>query len=156
MHTQALLEYLREEGTGLGIELADDGKGEYAVISDRVRLAPFNPVLSDLDARLRAMDASRRRRPAHLWLDRPHCLRTQPSGRGRVLTPIQRDHGRGSRRTPDRLLPLGTVPLQDPARAAEELAVAISDIGMAGVQIATTVDGTDLDKAGAGPLLGGG
>jgi aminocarboxymuconate-semialdehyde decarboxylase len=55
-------------------------------------------------------------------------------------------------RHPDRLVPLGTAPLQDPARAAEELAVAVRELGMAGVQIATTVDGTDLDEAGLDPF----
>jgi aminocarboxymuconate-semialdehyde decarboxylase len=47
---------------------------------------------------------------------------------------------------------LGTIPLQDPARAAAELDFAVRDLGMAGVQIATTVDGTDLDEAGLDPF----
>jgi aminocarboxymuconate-semialdehyde decarboxylase len=47
---------------------------------------------------------------------------------------------------------MATVPLQDPRRAAEVLEHAMRDLGMAGVQIATTVDGTDLDRAGLDPF----
>ncbi|MGH8949145.1 MAG: amidohydrolase family protein, partial [Acidimicrobiia bacterium] len=47
---------------------------------------------------------------------------------------------------------LGTVPLQDPARAAEELAYLVQDLGMAGVEIATHVDGTPIDQAGLDPF----
>jgi aminocarboxymuconate-semialdehyde decarboxylase len=149
---KGLLEYLREEGTGLGIELADDGKGEYAVISDRVHLSPFNPALSDLEARLRAMDASGV--DVQLisgWIDLTAYALSPAAGAeySRRFNEIMTAEAGGH---PDRLLPLGTVPLQDPARAAEELAVAISDLGMAGVQIATTVDGTDLDQAGLDPF----
>jgi aminocarboxymuconate-semialdehyde decarboxylase len=147
-----LLDMLRSEGSRLGIELRDDGRGEYAVIGDRVQLAPFNPILSDLDARMSAMDATGV--DVQLlsgWVD---------------LTAYALDGGAGAeysrlfneiitaeaRRHPDRLTPMGTVPLQDPRRAAEELDYAVRDLGMAGVQIATTVDGTDLDRAGLDPF----
>jgi aminocarboxymuconate-semialdehyde decarboxylase len=53
---------------------------------------------------------------------------------------------------PDRLLALGTIPLQSPRHAAEELRHAVEDLGMAGAQIATTVDQTDLDQAGLDPF----
>lgn len=145
---EALLEFLREDGTSLGIELANDGKGEYAVISDRVRLAPFNPVLSDLEARLHVMDATGVDiQLISGWVDLTAYALSPAAGAeysrrfNEIMTLEAGKH-------PDRLLALGTVPLQDPARAAEELAVAVRDMGMAGVQIATTVDGTDLDQAG--------
>src|SRR5688572_476121 len=54
----SLFDLLRSEGPRLGFELRDDGKGQYAIVRDRVRLQPFNPVLSDLDARIGAMDAT--------------------------------------------------------------------------------------------------
>jgi aminocarboxymuconate-semialdehyde decarboxylase len=53
---------------------------------------------------------------------------------------------------PDRFLALGTIPLQSPRHAAEELRHAVEDLGMAGAQIATTVDQTDLDQAGLDPF----
>lgn len=53
---------------------------------------------------------------------------------------------------PSRLLALGTVPLQSPRHAAEELRHAVEVLGMAGAQIASTVDQTDLDQAGLDPF----
>ena len=148
----AVLEFLRDEGPRLGIELANDGKGEYAVISDRVRLAPFNPVLSDLDARLRAMDATGV--DVQLisgWIDLT-AYALSPAAGAEYSRRFNEIIAAEAGRHPDRLVPLGTAPLQDPARAAEELAVAVRELGMAGVQIATTVDGTDLDEAGLDPF----
>jgi len=148
----ALLDLLRDEGPRLGIELADDGKGEYGVIGGRVRLAPFNPVLTDLDARLRAMDTTGV--DVQLisgWIDLT-AYALSPAVGAQYSRRFNEIIAAEAGRHPDRLLPLGTVPLQDPARAAEELAFAVRDLGMAGVQIATTVDGTDLDQAGLDPF----
>ena len=72
----SLLDLLRSDGPRLGLELRDDGKGEYAIVRDRVRLQPFNPV------RERFSDAhiSRRSMPTDYdvqllcRLDRPHCI----------------------------------------------------------------------------------
>jgi aminocarboxymuconate-semialdehyde decarboxylase len=55
-------------------------------------------------------------------------------------------------RYPDRMLALGTVPLQAPARAAEELAFAVRELGMVGAEIASNVDGVTLDQAGLDPF----
>ena len=49
------------------------------------------------------------------------------------------------RGNPDRFMGLATVPLQAPERAAQELDYAIRELGLVGVQIATTVNGQDLD-----------
>lgn len=148
----ALFELLRNDGPRLGIELRNDGKGEYAVIRDRVRLQPFNPVLSDLDARIQAMDATGV--DVQLlsgWIDLTAYALDADAGAEysrRFNEIITAEAGR----SPDRLIPLGTIPLQDPRRAAQELDYAVVDLGMAGVQIATTVDGTDLDQAGLDPF----
>jgi aminocarboxymuconate-semialdehyde decarboxylase len=48
---------------------------------------------------------------------------------------------------PDRFLALGSVPLQDASKAAEEVRRIVQDLGMVGVEIATTVDQTALDLA---------
>jgi aminocarboxymuconate-semialdehyde decarboxylase len=49
-------------------------------------------------------------------------------------------------RHPQRFRSLGTVPLQEPARAVEVLTHAMTELGMAGVQLATTVRGRYLDE----------
>jgi aminocarboxymuconate-semialdehyde decarboxylase len=46
----------------------------------------------------------------------------------------------------DRFLTLATIPLQDPATAAEELGRAMRELGMVGAQIATTVGSDWLDQ----------
>ena len=55
-----------------------------------------------------------------------------------------------ARAYPDRLLPLATLPMQDPARAARELERAITVLGLRGAALCTHVNGADLD----GPAFG--
>jgi aminocarboxymuconate-semialdehyde decarboxylase len=148
----AFFDLLTSEGSRLGIELRNDGQGDYAVIRDRVRLQPFNPVLSDLAARLAAMDATGVDvQLLSSWIDLTAYALEGEAGAEysrRFNEIITAEAGRH----PDRLTPLGTVPLQDPRRAAAELDYAVRELGMAGVQIATTVDGTDFDRAGLDPF----
>jgi aminocarboxymuconate-semialdehyde decarboxylase len=148
----SLLDLLRAEGPRLGIELRDDGDGEYAVIRDRVRLAPFRPILGDLEARVRAMDDSGV--DVQLlagWIDLT-AYALDPDAGAEYARRFNEIIAAEADRRPDRFVALGTIPLQDPARAAAELDFAVRDLGMAGVQIATTVDGTDLDEAGLDPF----
>jgi aminocarboxymuconate-semialdehyde decarboxylase len=53
---------------------------------------------------------------------------------------------------PDRFRALATVPLQAPKEAAEELRHAITVLGHVGVEIATTVDGRELDDPDLDPF----
>jgi aminocarboxymuconate-semialdehyde decarboxylase len=148
----ALFELFRTDGPRLGIQLKNGGKGEYAVIRDRVRLQPFNPVLSDLEARIEAMDATGV--DVQLlsgWIDLT-AYALDPGAGAEYSRRFNEIIAAEAGRYPDRLIPLGTIPLQDPRRAAQELDFAVRDLGMAGVQIATTVDGTDLDRAGLDPF----
>ncbi|HEY7470413.1 MAG TPA: amidohydrolase family protein [Acidimicrobiia bacterium] len=148
----SLLDLLRAEGPRLGIELRDDGDGEYAVIRDRVRLAPFRPILGDLEARVRAMDDSGV--DVQLlagWIDLT-AYALDPDAGAEYARRFNEIMAAEADRRPDRFVALGTIPLQNPARAAAELDFAVRDLGMAGVQIATTVDGTDLDEAGLDPF----
>jgi aminocarboxymuconate-semialdehyde decarboxylase len=49
------------------------------------------------------------------------------------------------RRHPDRFVALATLPLQDPPRAADELARAMRKLGLRGAQIGSNVNGSNLD-----------
>jgi aminocarboxymuconate-semialdehyde decarboxylase len=53
---------------------------------------------------------------------------------------------------PDRFRGLATVPLQSPEQAAAELRHAVGTLGMVGAEIATTVDGVELDDPGLEPF----
>jgi aminocarboxymuconate-semialdehyde decarboxylase len=57
-----------------------------------------------------------------------------------------------ARAHPDRLLGLGTLPMQDGARAARELERAVTGLGLRGFEICTHVNGLDLDDAGLAPV----
>jgi aminocarboxymuconate-semialdehyde decarboxylase len=54
---------------------------------------------------------------------------------------------------PDRFAALGTVPLNDPGMAVEELERCVGDWGMSGVEIATNVNGVDLSDARFEPFF---
>jgi len=53
---------------------------------------------------------------------------------------------------PTRLAGLGTVALQHPAMAAEQLAHAVEVLGLKGVEISTSVEGRELDDAALDPF----
>ena len=122
------------------------------MIAGRVHLPPFRPVLGDMEARVAAMDgAGVDVQFLSSWVDLTAYALDGEQGAAysrrfnEILTAEAATH-------PDRLLALGTIPLQSPRHAAEELRHAVEDLGMAGAQIATTVDQTDLDQAGLDPF----
>ncbi len=144
-----LLDYLRLDGPGLGLELfaTPDGK-EKLRVAGRQELGPFPQSLFDLDARFSAMDESGVdvQLVGHRTEFSAYALPGEEGARyarafNRILAELVARH-------PSRLIGLGTVPLQDPKRAAVELAYLVQDLGMAGVEIATHVDGTPIDQAG--------
>ncbi len=54
---------------------------------------------------------------------------------------------------PGRFVGLGTLPMQDPQRACAELERCVRELGMAGVQIGTHVNGHNLDEPGVRHVL---
>lgn len=147
-----LLDLLRADGSRFGIEVVSGPDGESAVIADRARLAPFRPILGDMDARLAAMDESGVDvQLLSSWIDLTAYGLDADSGAAYARR-FNQILAEDAARHPDRFLPLGTVPLQSPPRAAEELHFAVEELRMVGVEIATTVDGTDLDQAGLDPF----
>lgn len=148
-----LMELLRSDGEDYGIEHFQNESGE-----DMLRLAgqkvigPFPDDLFDLDARIAAMDAGRVdvQMVSHRTDFSAYALDAEQGTRyARRFNRILADEvGRHS----DRLLGLGTVPLQSPLDAADELVYAVSDLGMAGVEIASTVEGVHLADAELDPF----
>jgi predicted TIM-barrel fold metal-dependent hydrolase len=109
------------------------------------QIAEIGPKLVDLDLRLAAMDAARVDVQAvsatpvpHLWADAELATRYTAAVNGAVAAFCARQ--------PDRLLPIGTVALQHPDLAVEQLEVAVRDHGMRGVQVSTSAGpGRELD-----------
>jgi aminocarboxymuconate-semialdehyde decarboxylase len=115
-------------------------------------LGPVRPDLADVDARLKAMDeAGVDVQLLSPWVDLTHYELDAAQGErharrfNEALAATIGEH-------PDRFTGLGTVPLQAPERAAEELRHAVGDLGMAGAEIATTVAGRELDDRDLDPF----
>ncbi len=148
-----LMDFLRAEGPSLGLELfpTDDGR-EKLRVAGRQELGPFPQNLFDLDARFAAMDeggvdvqlVGHRTEFSAYALPGDQGARYSRAFNG-ILADLVSLH-------PTRMIGLGTVPLQDPPRAAEELAYLVQELGMAGVEIATHVDGIPIDQAGLDPF----
>jgi aminocarboxymuconate-semialdehyde decarboxylase len=69
-----------------------------------------------------------------------------PAAQALDLSRLLNDHIAGlCREYPDRFAGLGTVPLQDPDLAAAELDRCVTDLGLAGIEIGTHVNGRNLD-----------
>lgn len=148
----ALIDFLREEGRAIGIELVSDDRGESAIIAGRVRLPPFRGILSDLDERLAHMDAQGVDvQFLSGWIDlTAYALPSETAVRySRRFNELLAEE---ANRAPDRFSTLGTVPLQDPVAAAAELEHAVRELHMSGVQIATKVDRAYLDQADLDPF----
>jgi aminocarboxymuconate-semialdehyde decarboxylase len=148
-----LMELLRVDGPKFGLEVFHTAEDKEKIrVAGRLEIGPFPQNLFELDARFAAMDAggvdvqlvSHRTDFSAYALD--------GDGGARYATAFNRILADEVSRHPDRLLALGTVPLQDPERAAEELAHAVRDLGMVGVEIASNVDGVTLDQAGLDPF----
>ncbi len=147
-----LIELLRTEGPTIGIEVVPGERGEDVLIAGRVRSGPLRPVLSDVAARLAHMDATGVEvQLLSGWVDLTAYALEGDAGAiyARRFNRILADE---AGRFPDRFRALATVPLQTPGAAADELAHAVSELGMVGVEIATTVDGRDLDQAELDPF----
>src|SRR3989440_6040771 len=56
------------------------------------------------------------------------------------------------RSTPERFIGLGTIPLQDPALASNEVRRVVTELGLAGVEIGTVVEGKNLDDSALEPF----
>ena len=147
-----VIEALVADGGRHGIEITQQDGRYAALIAGRVQTRPILPSLLDLPARLAAMDAAGVDvQVLSSWID---------------LTAYALDGTTGSRysrmfnealaatvaEAPERFQAVATVPLQSPDRAAAELRHAVTDLGLVGTEIATTVDGIELDDPSLEPF----
>jgi len=106
------------------------------------------PKLTDLETRLADMD----RDGIDVQVISPypgHFVYAAPPEVARDSCHMVNDHIAAMvAKHPDRLMGMGTVPLQDPDMALAELNRTVKDLGFRGVELCTNVRGVDLTRAG--------
>lgn len=149
-----VVEMLRREGDRFGIEVATNERGQMVIkVGEGGEGAgPIPAALTDFDERVAVMDAAGV--DVHIVSYRTDLTAysidpAEGPGYARMLNRMMADE---ISRYPSRFLGLGTVPLQAPAAAAEELAYAVQELGMVGVEIGSNVNGTFFDSADLDPF----
>lgn len=147
----AVIAACERDGGSYGVEvLRQDGAPAVRVAGDRP--LPVRADLVEVGPRLAAMDRA--------------GVATQVLSAWVNLTAYRLDGAAGARfcrmfnealaglvaAHPGRFMALATAPLQAPSRAAAELRHAVERLGMAGAEIGTTVDRTELDDPGLDPF----
>lgn len=147
-----LYEQLERDGARFGTQLVDTDRGRALRFAGGVTTPPLRNDFDDVQARLDSMDAARVDvQLLSSWIDL--TAYTLPGDHGRryarmfneLLAETVANH-------PDRFRGLCTVPLQAPEAAAAELRYAVTELGMVGVEIATTVAGRELDDPDLDPF----
>lgn len=110
--------------------------GEASIAYNRTEFSQLIPRLTDLDLRLAAMDKAGVDMQAVAPVPQSHAWAGRTLAERIVAVTNDAVAGYCARR-PDRLLPVGTVALQHPDLAAEQLRHAVTDLGMRGVQVST-------------------
>lgn len=147
-----VIETLRAEGGRYGIEISESDGRYAALIAGRVQTRPIIPPLLDLPKRLAAMDATGVDvQLIASWIDLT-AYALEPAAGARYARMFNEALAATAAEAPGRFRPLATVPLQDPQSAAAELRHAVASLGAVGAEIATTVDGIELDDPGLEPF----
>ena len=119
--------------------------GPASLTYNLAQLAQLGPRLTDPALRLAAMDKAR----VDVQAVSPSPVTfawAGPELAGRVVEAVNNGVATYCQHDPTRLLPIGTVSLQHPDLAVEQLRTAVRDFGMRGVQISTSAGpGRELD-----------
>ena len=147
-----VVDTLIADGGRYGIEIVERDGRRAALIAGRVHAGPLRPDLIDMAPRLESMDAAGVAvQILSSWIDMTAYALPADAGARYARMFNEALAGTAAAR-PDRFRCVGTVPLQAPEVAVAELRHAVVGLGMAGVEIATTVDGRDLDDPDLEPF----
>ena len=147
-----LIPELERDGARFGIEMVDTDRGRAVRFAGGVTTPALRPDFDDMDHRIASMDATRVDvQLISTWIDLSAYSLPRDTGvaYSRWFNDLLAETV-ASR--PGRFEGLCTVPLQAPEAAAEELRRCVVDLGMVGVEIATTVAGRDLDDPDLDPF----
>lgn len=145
---QSFKDWLVADGDPFGATVVDTARGPAVRLADKVTTNALRDDLSDAELRLAALDRMGiDRQILSGWIDLT-AYELEPS-KGVEYSRVHNEClAEEAASAPDRYAAIGTVPLQDPGLAVNELDHAMRELGMVGVEIATTVDGIFLDQAG--------
>lgn len=147
-----VVDTLLREGGRYGIEIGEQDGRRYAVVAGRVRTGVLREDLSSTAYRLETMDRARIDvQILSSWVDMTAYALPDEAG-ARYARMFNEALAATAQEAPGRFETLCTVPLQDPASAVEELRHAVGTLGMVGVELATTVDGRELDDPAFEPF----
>ncbi len=119
---------------------------------NRAQIAKLGPRLTDLGLRVAAMDLAGVDVQAVTPLPSPHAWADRSLAE-RIVATTNEAVTRYCQQEPSRLLPVGTVALQHPDLAVAQLTTAMRELGMRGVQIATSAaPGVELDDPSLAPF----
>lgn len=143
-----LIALIKRRGSQLGIDLVESGDSVAVSFAGEYRTAPLRSDLTDRALRLETMDRTGIDvQVLASWIDLTGYQLNETKGLewSRAINDLMAEEADSA---PGRFLALGSVPLQDPSAAALELARGMQELGLVGVEIATTVGNTPLDMAG--------
>jgi aminocarboxymuconate-semialdehyde decarboxylase len=139
---------MEAEGNPLGIDLVPTERGTAVRIDDRVTTQPLRDDLTDFQRRIAELDRmGLDHQVLSGWIDLT-AYELAPDAGSRYARIQNECLASEAAKAPDRFSSIGTVPLQDPTAAVNELDHAMRTLGMKGVELATTVDGRYVDQAG--------
>jgi aminocarboxymuconate-semialdehyde decarboxylase len=147
------IEMLARDGDSFGIEVLQNQRGQTVLkVGGSDGAGPLPDAMSNLDARIATMDAARV--DVHIVSYRTDLTAyfIDPEDGARYARTLNRLMADEVSKYPTRLVGLATVPLQAPVAAARELEFAVRELGLAGVEIATNINGTYFDQAELDPF----
>lgn len=116
------------------------------------QMADLHPKLTQLSERIADMDQMGINIQAISPSPFQFYYYTEPE-LGRILSrTVNENLATAASKYPDRFVPFGTVPLQDPRLAVEELSYCVKELGMKGIEISSQVNGTELTNADLEPF----
>ena len=148
----ALVDRIRSDGAERGITLVESDRGDRVSFAGKDMTQPFPPGMFDIEARLEWMDqAGIDVQVLSAWMDfSAYVLDPEPGAwLTRSLNELTMEaiasHG-------SRFRAMAAVPLQDSELAAKELHHAVEQLGMVGVEIATSVVDREIDDEELDPF----
>ena len=143
---------LQKEAPGIGLKRTAIDADNAVLEVGGVPYRPFPRGGWDLERRLADMDAAEV--DVQVLSNAPQTfLYNQDAALTAATAALQNEQiAKLTKAHPDRFMGMATLPMQDPARAIAELKRAVRELGLVGAQIASHIEGKNLDDPGLTPF----